>query len=143
MTPLESASLCRFAKACCPQQAFDEYTPDAWHELLGDLSFADCKEALTAVVRRQPFVAPAEIRFEVQQVRNRRIRAFGVMPEPPGGLSEAEYHDWHTRTYRAIANGEITKETYVEPELPRRDMRVIQGTFREVTDDDETPGGAA
>lgn len=57
--------LARFVKACCPQQAIDEYTPDAWHELLGHLELADCREAAVMVARRQPFVAPAEIIAEV------------------------------------------------------------------------------
>lgn len=52
-------------RACCPQQAIDAYTPDAWHDLLGDLDVMDCRRAVAAIVKRQPFVAPAEIRAEL------------------------------------------------------------------------------
>ena len=48
MTPHETLLLTRYVKACCPQQAIDEYTPDAWHDLLGDLSLADCRAAVVA-----------------------------------------------------------------------------------------------
>lgn len=75
MTPTEAVLLTRYVEACCPQQRFDEYTADAWHDLLGDLTFEDCKQAAAAVARRQPFVAPAEIRAEVRAVREARIAA--------------------------------------------------------------------
>ena len=73
MTRPEAVTLCRLAKASCPQQAFDEYTPDAWFELLRDLRFEDCKDALFAVVRESPFVAPAEIRAHIKRVRSDRL----------------------------------------------------------------------
>ena len=79
MTPREAIILVRYVKACCPQQAIDEYTPDAWHELLGDLALDDCRSAVAAVARRQPFVAPAEIRAEVARIRSDRIG-----PDGPG-----------------------------------------------------------
>ena len=81
MTHKETVILARFVKAACPQQAIDKYTPDAWHDLLGDLDLADCRTAATAVAKRQPFVAPAEIRAEVQRVRDDRI-ARALLPVP-------------------------------------------------------------
>lgn len=47
----------------------DEYTPDAWHDLLGDLDLADCRAAVAAVAKRQPFVAPAEIIAEIRRAK--------------------------------------------------------------------------
>src|SRR5215472_4887726 len=61
--------LARYVKALCPQQAIDEYTADAWHDVLGHLSFAECREAAIAVSRRQPFIAPAEIIREIADKR--------------------------------------------------------------------------
>jgi hypothetical protein len=116
MTHAEAVILCRYAKAACPQQAFDEYTPDAWSDLLGDLRFEDCKEALRNVVRSQPFVAPAEIREEVKRIRAKRIGDFGPI-SVPSGLSPEEYHRHVTMTIRAIADGELTRENFQEPEL--------------------------
>lgn len=81
MNPTESLALTRFVRAACPQQKFDEYTPDAWHELLADLQFADCRAAVTALGKRQPFISPAEIRTEVVRIRAERIRADMTEPE--------------------------------------------------------------
>lgn len=85
MTPKESLLLVRYVKACCPQQAMDEYTPDAWHDLLGDLTFTDCRTAICEVAKRQPFVAPAEIREEVRRIRDERLRLTEI-PAPPAEL---------------------------------------------------------
>ncbi len=65
MTPTEMVMLTRFVKACCPQQKIDDYTPDAWFDLLGHLGLTECREAAGAVARRQPFVAPSEIIREI------------------------------------------------------------------------------
>lgn len=118
MTHAEAVLLCRYAKAACPQQAFDEYTPDAWSDLLGDLRFVDCKEALREVVKRKPFVAPAEIREEVKRIRSRRLSAFGPIPETPLELRDnpAEDHAWQVRTMRAVCDGELTRADMPEPE---------------------------
>jgi len=69
VTPQETLMITRYVKACCPQQHIDRYTPDAWHDLLGDLDAADCRQAVAAVARRQAFVAPAEIIAEVKRLR--------------------------------------------------------------------------
>ena len=86
MTPHETLKLTRYVKACCPQQAMDEYTPDAWHDLLGDLSLADCRAAVVAVAQQKPFVAPSEIRAEVKRARFERIKDAGGVPAPPPEL---------------------------------------------------------
>jgi hypothetical protein len=83
----ETVKLCRVVAAACPQQAMDEYTPDAWHPLLKDLGYGDCQAAVIAVGKRQPFIAPAEIRAEVTRIRNDRVeRAF--IDAPPHELTD-------------------------------------------------------
>lgn len=146
MTHPEAVVLCRFAKACCPQQTFDEYTPDAWFELLKDLRFEDCKEAIVKVVRSQPFVSPSEIREAVGKVRWNRIVEFGHDWEsnhPPELADRPDlYAKWRRETYQAIADGLLAKENYHPPtlELVERDVAgVIEGTFRSV-DDKPEPG---
>lgn len=118
MTNAEAVILCRFAKACCPQQQFDAYTPDAWFELLGDLRFEDCKEALTRVVKRQPFVSPAEIRDEVKAVRADRLKQFDRLFKyaPPAELADdpAAENRWHFAIRQRIADGEIAHVDQIE-----------------------------
>jgi hypothetical protein len=110
MTPQETLLLARYVKACCPQQAIDRYTPEAWHDLLGDLSLADCKDAVTAVAKRQPFVAPAEIRAEVRHIRDERLR-FGDDPAPPPELLDdpAAYNAWLRDHAKQIADGDTPR----------------------------------
>ena len=114
MSHAEAVLLCRYAKAACPQQAFDEFTPDAWSDLLADLRFSDCKDALKAIVQRQPFVAPAEIRDEVKRVRNQRIGLYGPIPEPThldrdSDTFDRDYIDYMRATMRAIADGDLQR----------------------------------
>lgn len=94
MTPREAVLLTRYVKACCPQQQVDEYTPDAWHDLLGDLDLDECRQAAAAIARRQPFVAPAEIRAEVRRLRDDRISRLPLpAPSPDEAVDPRVYRD--------------------------------------------------
>ena len=61
MIKTEAAALCRYLQACCPQQKFDQFTSDAWFDLLADMPFCLAKLAAQRVASRQPFVSPSEI----------------------------------------------------------------------------------
>ena len=61
MIKTEAAALCRYLQACCPQQKFDQFTSDAWFDLLADVPFGLAKLAAQRVASRQPFVSPSEI----------------------------------------------------------------------------------
>ncbi len=116
MTPTETVMLTEYVQACCPQQVIGEYTPDAWHDLLGDLSLADCRAAVAAVARRQPFVAPAEIRAEVRRIRNERL-AREIVPAPPHELAD-EPGRWRSELnaeVRKIADGLSIPKAICEP----------------------------
>lgn len=141
MTPAEAVMLCRFAKAACPQQAFDEYTPDAWFELLSDLRLEDCKEAVKRVVRRQPFVAPAEIRDEVRRIRADRLNKFGVFHPPREIADLAEWQEWTSAMNRRIADGELTRDEWeadlrAKGLMGNRETPALEGVFRSPDDAD-------
>ena len=106
MTPQETVLLAAYVKACCPQQAMGEYTPDAWHDLLGDLPLDDCRAAVMAVAKRQPFVAPAEIRAEVRKIRDDRLARTPV-PAPSAELADepGRYQMAVRREVKRIADG--------------------------------------
>lgn len=121
MTPSETVMLTRYVKACCPQQAMDEFTPDAWHDLLGDLSLNDCRAAAAEVAKRQPFVAPSEIREEVRRVRDKRLQDTEVPPPPPELLDNpAAYQAALYAATVAIADGRD----------PHRAMAAVTGRVR-------------
>lgn len=104
MTPREAVLLTRYVKACCPGQQIDEYTPDAWHDILGALELADCREAVRTIAARQPFVAPAEIAAEVKRVRAERLHDFQYVPVP-GDESTAVYLAALREQREAVASG--------------------------------------
>lgn len=57
----ETAMLVAYVAGACPQQKMNALTPDAWHDILGHLEYAECRQAARTVAARQPFVAPSEI----------------------------------------------------------------------------------
>jgi hypothetical protein len=86
VTPDETVVLARYVRALCPRQKFDEYTPDAWHDVLADFGLADARAAAAAVARKQPFVSPAEIIAEIRKQRDDRADGFqgpGLSAEVP------------------------------------------------------------
>jgi len=122
MTPTEALVLCRLTKGMCPQQAIDEFTPDAWHLLLEDARFEDAKAALVNLARRQPFVAPAEILTEVKRIRSQRIKEFGPY-DVPAGLDSREYGEFLRATNKRIADGEIASpDELATPGLKQRHL---------------------
>lgn len=76
ITPDETVVLARYVRALCPGQKFDEYTPDAWHDVLADFALADARAAAAVVARKQPFVSPAEIIDEIRKIRDARADGF-------------------------------------------------------------------
>lgn len=129
MTRQEAVALCRYVKACCPQQAMDEYTPDAWHDLLGGLDAGDCRKAARAVAQRQPFVSPSEISEEVRRMRTERIGpagpGLGPTP-PPADPDDTAAYLAALRTQQAqVAAGRLPREA---PALPAGKDRAAYDT---------------
>ncbi|MFD9124919.1 hypothetical protein [Kitasatospora sp. NPDC059571] len=53
--------LFRYVRAMFPQQKFDEYTPEAWYDVLGQYDAREVRAAIAACAAESPFVSPAEI----------------------------------------------------------------------------------
>lgn len=80
MTREEAIGLCRYVHAATPAQRLDEYTPQAWADILADepapagsvpqpRTFDECRRAVVAIKRRQPFVDCSDIVAEVRAAR--------------------------------------------------------------------------
>lgn len=126
MTPAETVILVRFVKAMCPAQLIDEYTPQAWHLVIGDLRLVDCQAAVVALKRGNnppPFLDVGVIRDRVRVIRNDRIDKAAPY-EPDSGLTELEW--------RRLAADGVPLQVVLA--LEPRDMRAIEGAtvFRSV-----------
>lgn len=100
----EAVALCRYAKAMWPHMAVDEFTPDAWGEVLAEFRAEDCKQAILNLAKRENFVSVGAIYGEVKRIRCKRAE-LAELPEPPTGLSRAEYLEWNRKVLRDAGDG--------------------------------------
>jgi len=122
MNNTEAFTLLRYVVACCPAQKIDEYTPDAWTKLLGDLRFVDCEQAVTNLAQEQEFIAPKDVRKEVKRIRTKRIDTHGPFDPPDPDMSVAEYLVWQKQARKIIADGGVIEA----PQLGSRDTAQIR-----------------
>ena len=109
----DAIRLCRYVAAACPQQKFDDYTPNVWADILEDvdLTLDEGRRAVVAIKHRQPFVDPSEIIAEAHSTRARRIEDEKIPPPPPELVDDSPaYRRWLADTKKAIANGNGTPE---------------------------------
>lgn len=131
MNANEALLLCRYVRACCPQQAIDEYTPTAWADLLDDIRLEDAKVAVRTLAGKQPFIAPAEIRGEVRRIRSKRI-ADHVPLTPPPDLTELESRRWLRNARARVGDGETLDVDAAYGILLDRDLAELGQKMREL-----------
>lgn len=137
MNSQEAVVLTRYVKALCPQQKFDEFTADAWYDVLGDLTLADCRTAAAEMARRQPFVSPAEIISVIRQRRGDNARDIQG-PGQPAAVPDADPDD--IPAYLAAIRAQRTRAAD-GGELRPRDMKaLLSGVGRDMPAD-TTPQG--
>lgn len=113
----ETVALLRFVAAACPAQKLDEYTPDAWAEVLADIAPADAKTAVINLVREKPFIACSDVVTGVKALRSKRLQAFGdIGTAPPEILDDTRaWVEWERERREGIASGRITHENDTHP----------------------------
>ncbi len=129
MNPNETVMLARYVKALCPQQKFDEYTPDAWHDVLADYALVDARAAAAAVARKQPFVSPAEIITEIRRQRAERAADFQG-PGLSADIPDADPDD--IPAYLSALRGLRTRAADGLPTRRRPVAELLAGVGREV-----------
>ncbi|NUS22715.1 MAG: hypothetical protein HOV92_00605 [Streptomyces sp.] len=111
MNSQEAAVLCRYVRALCPQQKFDEYTPDAWHDVLNEYLLDEARTAAATLARRQAFVAPGEIATEIKRVRA-DLMARHTDPTPSADPDDPEAYRAELAASRlAVATGQERPST--------------------------------
>jgi hypothetical protein len=106
MNSQQAAVLCRYVRALCPQQKFDEYTPDAWHDVLRDYLLEEARTAAATIASRQPFVSPGEIATEIRRMHADRLGRH-TDPTPTADPDDvAAYQAELAATRQAVATGQ-------------------------------------
>jgi hypothetical protein len=76
----ETIQFVRYIAALFPATKVDEFTADAWHDVLHKYDLADLRAAALAVSERQAFCALADIVGEIKRLRARRLDGFVYVP---------------------------------------------------------------
>lgn len=80
----ETAKIVAAIAQMIPQQRFDENTPEWWAVPLADIQYADARDAILALIQRQPYIGVHDICSEVAAMRRARVKTFedadGVVP---------------------------------------------------------------
>lgn len=106
MTPNETVMLARYVRALCPQQKFDEYTADAWHDLLTNYELPEARAAVARhIAAGNAFVAVGEIVTEIRKARNDLLDRHTEAEPPAGDIGDHAYRHALLAERRAIASG--------------------------------------
>lgn len=126
MTPDETVALARYVRALCPAQRFDEYTPDAWHDLLHRYTRDEARAAAAAVAGRQAFVAPGEIATEIRRARAVRMAADAETEAPNVDPDNAIDYARALRGRRnGVATGAVPRRA-IETSVTRDDVAAMR-----------------
>lgn len=66
----EVGLLLGYVAGACPAQKMNDLTGDAWLDILGHLSYDECRAAVRIVGAKQPFISPSDIIAQVAAVRS-------------------------------------------------------------------------
>jgi hypothetical protein len=113
----ETAKLCAAIAQSAPAQKFDDDTPAFWAVLLEDVRYEDAREAVVRLLKRQPFVAPADIVAEVKVIRDDRLDRT-ELPVPNVDPDDPRAHLDEIRALRsAIADGAFDADAYAKGDI--------------------------
>lgn len=107
MTPEETVQLVAYVEELCPSQKIGEFTPDAWHEVLGRWPLADCRSAVTELLARgERWVNVGDIAAEVRRIRNLRLENSELAIPPVDPNRAIDYRDAMGRILEHLGNGQ-------------------------------------
>lgn len=108
MNSQEVAALVRYVRATCPQQRIDEYTADAWHDVLYPFTLDEARTAIAAhVAAGNAFIAAGEIVTSIRRARSDRM-ARHTDPTPHADPDNVAAYQAELRATRtAVATGQM------------------------------------
>lgn len=135
MNVTETTAVMRHIAAACPQQRFDEHTPEVWAMVLEPYRLKDCLAAVIDLAREHTWIGTAEIATWVRELHSRRLLATPMPSEPDWiGQDTALFLAWTKATRAAIIHGDpLPDETAIRAAIPRQSRTAICGP--------EIPGG--
>lgn len=129
MTPEESVLLVRYVRALCPQQKFDEFTPDAWLDILAPYDISEIRAAIGRhIAAGHAFIAVGEIAAQIRKARNDRLDRHTEAEPPTGDIGDDTYKAALLAERKAIADGRI--EPTSVPALPPGDSASYENRGR-------------
>jgi hypothetical protein len=107
-------------------------TAIVWHEDIGDLAFADCREAVGRHFRESTdWLMPATVRRLVKAIRTERLNGFQYVPV--AGDDNTQVYLAALRDQRAaVADGQREAAPVIEVAQPRAEAvrAIVSGAFR-------------
>lgn len=127
MNITETILLLRKIKAYKPAQQMDEYTPDAWAEILEHVGYADASEAVKQLAGEIAFIGCDDVAKRVRHLRARRIEDGFADLIPPRELSTADWPAWCQAARKRLGDGETAEQINgPQPELKARsELRML------------------
>lgn len=107
MNNQEAAALVRYVRAACPQQRVDEFTADAWYDVLHPFTLDEARAAISTHIRNgNAFVAVGEIVTSIRRARADRM-ARHTDPTPSANPDNVHAYQAELRaTRQAVATGQ-------------------------------------
>lgn len=114
----ETAGVLAMVAALDPRRTFGEVDAQAWHAVIGDLRFDDCREAVIQHYRTSTYsITPADVVDKVGLMRRSRI-GDRVAPLPPIDPADVNgYREWQQLWYKAVGDGLTEDEAEVAADL--------------------------
>ncbi|KIF67575.1 hypothetical protein HY68_01330 [Streptomyces sp. AcH 505] len=103
--------IAKYVASLCPQQRFNEHTPDVWGDVLSPYDVNEARTAVVTVAARQPFISPAEIITEIKARREERIALAHAVYDGNPDETGVESAQAVRALFRAAADGRIEQRS--------------------------------
>lgn len=114
MNRTETVLLLRKIRAYKPAQTMDEYTPDAWQEVLAGVPYPDAISVVQELARELTWIGVDDVAQRAKAITARRINDGEADLIPPPHLATPEqvtaYQDWLKGARARLAAGETAEQ---------------------------------